>query len=115
VEGGREVERGLSAERRQQGVGALALDDLGDRAGEQRLDVGRGGELRVGHDRRRVRVDEDDLVALLVQDLARLHAGVVELGSLADDDRPRAEDQDALEVVASRHQRFLRDAPRLAS
>ena len=98
-----EVQRGLAAERRQQRVGALALDDLRDRPRQQRLDVGRVRELRVGHDRRRVRVDEDDLVALLAQDLAGLHAGVVELGRLADDDRPRAEDEDVLEVVTPRH------------
>ena len=60
-----QVQRGLAAERRQQRVGALALDDLRHRPGQQRLDVGRVGELRVGHDRRRVRVDQDDLVALL--------------------------------------------------
>ena len=76
---------------------------LVDRAGQQRLDVGRGGELGVGHDRRRVRVDEHDLVALLEQHLAGLHAGVVELGRLADHDRPRADQQDLLDVVAPRH------------
>ena len=68
--------------------------------GQQRLDVGRVGELRVGHDRRRVRVDQDDLVALLAQDLAGLHAGVVELGGLADDDRAGAEEHDLVDVVA---------------
>ncbi len=100
-----EVQGRLPAERRQQRVGALAGDDLRDRAGEQRLDVGRVGELGVGHDRRRVGVDEHDLVALLAQDLAGLHAGVVELGRLADHDRSRAEDQDALDVVTPRHRR----------
>ncbi len=98
-----EVQRRLAAERRQQRVGLLARDDLGDRAGQQRLDIRRVGELRVGHDRRRVGVHEHDLVALLLEDLAGLHAGVVELGRLADDDRPRAEDQDALDVVSARH------------
>ena len=98
-----EVERGLAAERRQQRVGALALDHLAHRAGEQRLDVGRGRELRVGHDRRRVGVHEHDLVALLEQDLAGLRAGVVELGGLADHDRAGAEDEDLVEVVAPRH------------
>src|SRR4051812_26061203 len=48
--------------------------------GPQRLDVGARGELRVGHDHRRVRVDEHDLVALLEQHLACLDARVVELG-----------------------------------
>ena len=84
----RQVERGLAAEGREQGVGALLLDDLRHRPWQQRLDVGRGRELGVGHDRRRVGVDEDDLVALLEQDLAGLDAGVVELGGLADHDRP---------------------------
>jgi hypothetical protein len=36
-----EVERRLAAERRQQRVGALALDHLGDDVRQQRLDVGR--------------------------------------------------------------------------
>ncbi len=98
-----EVQRRLAAERRQQRVGALLRDDLAHRAGQQRLDVRRVGELRVGHDRRRVGVDEHDLVALLLEDLAGLHAGVVELGRLADDDRAGTEDEDALDVVPSRH------------
>ena len=82
-----EVERGLAAERAEQRVGALLLDHGRHGLGRERLDVGRGRELRVGHDRRRVRVDEHDLVALLHQHLARLHAGVVELGRLPDHDR----------------------------
>jgi hypothetical protein len=98
-----EVQGRLAAERRQQRVRALALDHGGDRAGQERLDVRRVGELGVGHDRRRVRVDQHDLVALLLEDLARLHARVVELGGLADDDRPRAEDEDLVEVVAAGH------------
>ena len=98
-----EVERGLAAQRRQQRVGPLALDDLRDDLGQQRLDVGRRRELRVGHDRRRVGVHEDDLVALLQQHLAGLRARVVELRGLPDDDRARAEDEDLVEVVAPRH------------
>ena len=94
VKGLREVERGLAAQRRQQRVGQLALDDAGDGLGRERLDVGAVGELGVGHDRRRVRVDEDDLVALLLQDLAGLDARVVELRGLADHDRPRADQED---------------------
>ena len=100
----RQVERRLPAQGRQQRLGALLLDDLGDRAGEKRLDVGRGRELRVGHDRRRVGVDQHHLVALLEQHLARLHAGVVELGGLADHDRPRADQQDLGDVITPGHQ-----------
>ena len=59
--------------------------------------------LRVGHDRRRVAVDEDDAVALLAQRLAGLGAGVVELAGLADDDRAGADDEDGFQVGALRH------------
>ena len=92
----RAVERGLPAHRRQQRVGPLLGDDLLDHLPGDRLDVGDVGHLRVGHDRRRVAVDEDDAVALLAQRLAGLRAGVVELAGLADDDRPGADDQDAI-------------------
>ena len=98
-----QVERGLPAERREQRVGFLALDHLPHRAGEQRLDVGGGRDLGVGHDRRRVGVDEHDLVALVHQHPAGLRARVVELGGLADHDRARADQEDLVEVVPTRH------------
>ena len=50
----RRVEAGLPAERRQQRVGPLLLDDLLDDLPGDRLDVGAVGRLRVGHDRGRV-------------------------------------------------------------
>ena len=94
-----QVERGLPAERGQQSVGALALDHLPHRPGQQRLDVGGGGHLGIGHDRGRVGVDQHDLVALVHQHAARLRARVVELGRLADHDWARADQEDLLEVV----------------
>jgi hypothetical protein len=72
----------------------------------ERLDVGRIGHLRVGHDRRRVRVDQHDAVPLLAQRLAGLGAGVVELAGLADDDRPGADDQDGRALLALKGERF---------
>ena len=57
----RQVERGLAADRRQQGVGPFALDDLLERRRGHRLDIGPICQLRVGHDGGRVRVDEDEL------------------------------------------------------
>ena len=89
------VERGLAAERREQRVGALLGDDLLDELRRDRLDVRGVGELRVGHDRRRVGVDQDDADALLAQHAAGLGAGVVELAGLADDDRAGPDDEDA--------------------
>ena len=100
----RDVERRLAAHRRQDRVGLLAGDDQLDVLRRHRLDVGPVGELRVGHDRRRIGVHEDDLVALLLERLRRLGAGIVELGALADDDRPGADDEDAMQVRPTRHE-----------
>ena len=85
---GGQVERGLPAERRQQGVGSLAGDDRLEHCCVERLDIGGVGELGVGHDRGRVRVGQDHPVALLAQHTAGLGARVVELAGLADDDGP---------------------------
>ena len=96
----RGVERGLPAHRRQQRVGPLLLDDLGDDFGRDRLDIGRVGQLGIGHDRRRVRIDDDDAIALGLQRLDRLAPGIIELRRLADDDRPGADDEDGGDVGA---------------
>ena len=101
----RGVERRLPAHGRQQGVGTLLLDDLGDDLGRDRLDIGGVGEIRIGHDRRRVRIDQDDPVALGAQRLAGLGAGIVELAGLADDDRAGADDEDRGDVGAFGHSR----------
>ena len=98
-----EVERSLAAERREQRVGTLALEDGRDPLEVERLDVRAVGESRVGHDRRRVRVDDDRAITLLTQHLQRLAARVVELAGLADDDRAGADDADRLDVGAPRH------------
>ena len=94
----REVERGLSADGRQNRVGLLARDDRLEHFDRERLDVRAVGQLGVGHDRRRVAVDEDHLEAFGAQRLAGLAARVVELAGLTDDDRTRADDEDAFEV-----------------
>jgi hypothetical protein len=99
----RAVERSLAAHRRQQRIGPLALDDLRDHRPGDRLDVGDVGHLRVGHDRRRIRVHEDDPVPLLAERLARLRARIVELARLPDDDRAGADDKNRLDVSAFRH------------
>ena len=84
----RKVETGLTSERRQQRVRPLTRDDRIQGSGRQRLQVHDVGDFRVGHDRRGVRIDEDDALAFLAQRATRLHAGIVELRRLADDDRP---------------------------
>jgi hypothetical protein len=72
---------------------ALLLDDLGDDFRRDRLDVGGVGKIGIGHDRRRVGVYQNDPVALLLQGLAGLRAGIIEFACLTDDDRAGAYDQ----------------------
>jgi hypothetical protein len=103
VERQRGVERGLPAHGGQQAESArndmaFLLDDLGDDLGRDRLDIGGVGEIGVGHDRRRIGVDQDDPIALGFERLDRLRAGIVELTGLPDDDRPCADDQDRGDV-----------------
>ena len=102
----RAVERGLPAHRRQQRVGPLLLDDARHYLPGDRLDVRGVGHLRIGHDGRRVRVHQDHPVALGAQRLARLRARIVELAGLPDHDRPRPDDQDALDVSSFWHPSF---------
>ncbi len=96
-QGERAVERGLAAHGRQQREAAgnsvaLLADDLGDDFRRDRLEVSAIGHVRIGHDRRRIGIDEDDPVSLLAQRLAGLGAGIIEFASLADDDRPGSDD-----------------------
>ena len=99
----RRVERGLPAHRRKHRIGPLLGDDLGDEFGRDRLDIGGVGELGVGHDRRRVRIDHDHPIALGLQRLDRLAPRIIELRRLPDDDRPRADDQDRGNVATLGH------------
>ncbi len=99
----RGIERGLAAHGRQQRVGPFGGYDLGDDLGRDRLDISGIGELGVGHDRRRVGVDQHDPVALLLQSLAGLCARVIELACLPDDDRAGANDEDGFYVGAFWH------------
>ena len=82
---------------------AFADEDFFDELRRDRLDVGPVRRLRVGHDRRRVRVDQHHAVALLAKGLARLGAGIVELATLPDDDRARADDEDVRDVCSFGH------------
>ena len=105
----RKVERGLSADGGQNSETcawrhlALDTDDFFQVLAGERLDVSAVGDLGVGHDGRRIRVRQHHFVALSLERLAGLRAGVIELGRLPDDDGAGAEDQDFRDVVASRH------------
>jgi len=82
-----DVERRLPAHRRQQRVRALPAEHIGHGVDVERLEVRAVGKARVGHDRRRIRVDDDGAEAVLAEHLQRLAARVVELAGLPDHDR----------------------------
>ncbi len=90
-----EVERGLAAETREQAVRPLPRDNGLHRFDREGLEVDGVRHAGVGHDRGRVAVEQDRPDALVAQRTTGLGAGVVELGGLADDHRPRTEDEDA--------------------
>ena len=96
VERNRQVEPGLAAERRQQRVGPMLGDHPLQVLHRERRDHHGAAHVRIGHHRGRVRVDQHGLDPLAAQRQAGLHPGVVELGSLADEDRSRADDQHLL-------------------
>ncbi len=98
-----QIEGGLPPEGRQYRIGSLARHNGLQHLDSQRFDIGAVGERRVGHDRGRVGVGQDDPVALLHEDPARLGAGIIELTRLADHDRPTADHQDAVQVVSPGH------------
>ena len=99
----RGIERGLAAKGGKQRVGALLGDDLLDKFLGDGLDVGAIDQLRVGHDGCRVGVHQNNLEPVFLQHLARLGARIVEFARLADDDRARADYEDALDVGTLRH------------
>src|SRR5262249_18298598 len=92
------IQAGLPTKSRQKGVGTLALDDLGNHFPGNRFDISSVGHLRVGHDGRRVGVDQNDNVALLTESLARLGAAVIEFTSLAEEDGPEPNEENLAKV-----------------
>ena len=99
----RQVQRRLTAEVRKERVRTFLLDNSFDRRHRQRLDIRRVGHHGVGHNRRRVGVDQHDLITEFPQGLARLRSGVVELARLTDDDGAGTDNEDFLYVVATGH------------
>ena len=72
VHGG--IKGGLAAEGGENGIRALAFDDLLNGLGGDRLNVSARGELRVGHDGGRVGVNEHDFIAFFGEGFAGLDA-----------------------------------------
>ena len=57
------VQRRLPTHGRQERIGAFLGDNLFDKFRGDRLDIGGIGQIRIGHDRRRVGIDQHDEIA----------------------------------------------------
>ena len=102
------IQRGLATQGGEHSVNRVSLfalldQNLLDVVRLNGLDVGVVRELGVRHDGGRVGVDQGYPKAFFLEHAAGLSAGVVELASLADDDRSGADDQDVVDVVALWH------------
>ena len=98
-----QIQRGLATNGWQQGIGLFFADNRGNRFDGERLDVGPVSGLRIGHDRRRVRINQHHFVALLMQGFAGLRARIVEFAGLANDDRTGTNNQDFMDISALGH------------
>ena len=84
LEHARQLKRGLTAERHHDAVGALNIDDIHDVLVGERLKVQAVRGVVVSRDGLGVAVDHDGLEAAGRQRVARVHAAVIELDTLAN-------------------------------
>ena len=105
----RAVQRRLTAHRWQHRVRALFFNNLAYHFPVNRLDVGRIGHFRVGHDGRRVGVHQNDPVTLFAQGFTCLRARVVKLTRLTDNNRARTQNQDTFYICTFWHGSFTPD------
>src|SRR5438445_1131227 len=90
----RQLERRLTPELDDHSQRLFALDDVEHVLEAQRLEVKLVGDVEIGGDGFRVRVDHDRLVTLFAQRQRSAHTAVIELHSLTDSIWPAAEDDD---------------------
>ena len=81
------VQTCLASECGQKGVRALCFDHHGDNLGCDRLYVRAVCGFRISHDCGGIAVDQDHLIAVFLEGLARLGPGVVKLARLSDNNR----------------------------
>ena len=82
----RDVESRLPTHGGEQGVGTFLFDYHRNPFGRDGLDVCLISQLRIRHYRRRVGIHQNHPVALFLQRLDRLRAGIIEFRRLTDDD-----------------------------
>src|SRR3546814_815298 len=76
---------------------------LGAHLSRDRFVIGGDGQLVIGHDRRRVLIDDHDAIAIFLERLDRLRPRIIEFTRLPDDDRAGANDENGGNVGAFGH------------
>ena len=102
-----QIQTGLAANSRQQGVRTFPLNNFFKDGPGQRLNIGPVRKIGIGHNRGRIRVDQYDAVTLLFECLAGLSARVIELTRLADHNRAGADQQNGMKVCTLGHDWYL--------
>ena len=97
------VQARLAAERGQQRIGAFDFENFLNVLPSDRFDVSPVGHIRVGHDRCRIGVHQNDFITFFAKRLAGLSTGIVEFTRLTDHDWTGTDDENFLEIVATWH------------
>src|SRR5436189_3446121 len=99
----RKIQTRLTANGGKQSVGPLFLDN-GRRGFERkRFDIRSIRDFWIGHDRRRIGVDEYHFESFSFQSSASLRSRIIEFTCLSNDYRPRSDDQDLFNISSLRH------------
>ena len=99
----RGVQRRLSAQSGKQRIGTLLRNDFFHELGRDGLNVCPVSQAGVGHDGCRIAVYQHHAKTVFFKHLARLHARIIELACLTDNNGARSNDQDSFDVFAFRH------------
>ena len=101
-----EGQAALSAQGRQEAVRLFLQDDAAQGFQRQGLDINFIRRGMVGHDGCRVRVHQHHFQPCVLQGTAGLGTGIVELGSLTDDNGAGADNHHAMQFRIQRHTLF---------
>ena len=102
-----QVQTGLPADAGKDGIRTLIADDLGDIFQGQGLHIDLVRNRCIRHDRRRIRVAQNNLVALFLQGKTGLCPCIIKLCRLPDHDRARADDENFMDISSFGHEGLL--------
>ena len=98
-----EIEPGLTADSRNDRVRPLIAAYPGHILQRKRLHIYFVSDRVISHNGRRVGIGKNDLIAFLLEGKAGLGSRVIELGSLADHDRSRADNKNLMNICPFWH------------